>query len=340
MNSHVTTAMVTSHPGTGTPTVEPESRDASLSLVLEGIAQHTDKFRLRLEPRDFGEVSDVAKMCVARNLNGVQDIDDARMRIMLGANVGLPAVAAIQAIDLIETEDKNGKKRMNPSLRSRAKLGLCLAHPELIDFIRPVKEDLDGVTWEGRRKGGEVVTVSYGPKEAKLAGLDKRNTYQNHPVDMYAARAISRVADRIGSDIFMGLPSREDLLDAAEQQREERLAKASVPPTSAMGPARDWEREAAELEKLIASATTAGDKAREKAARELYQLFEKDAPPEMVDRVKAFYTECIRRKKGGGAAPQAEPTKPAQAAAAQAPPVDAAASQVPPEKRGDAWEGP
>lgn len=134
------------------------------------------------------------------NQNGV---NEATAVILLGAEVGLSPIAALQSFYVV---------RGQSGMYTRAMVALVLSRGH---EIWTVDESDDKVTVAGRRRGSEhVEEVSWSLARATAAGLTKSNpNYRSQPRAMLWARAAGEVARRIAPDVLTGIPetTAEDL---------------------------------------------------------------------------------------------------------------------------------
>lgn len=130
-------------------------------------------------------------------------IANATGAILLGASIGLDPLTALQQIYVI-----HGR----PGMYARAKAALALAAGH---EIWEEEYSAERAVVCGRRKGSEqIIRIVITMADADLAGWTKANSnYAKTPADMLAARATSRVVDRICPDLLMGLASVEELHD-------------------------------------------------------------------------------------------------------------------------------
>lgn len=147
----------------------------------------------------------------------------AIMACMLqGHEVGLPPMASLQLIDVIEGR---------PSLRAAGQRALILAkgHEIWIEEASATR-----ATVCGRRRGEERVTsITWTMDEAKRAGLVNKQNWQRYPRNMLVARATGDVARGTFMDVLAGLAYNseelEDLGDGAPSP-EAPLDIAPAPP--------------------------------------------------------------------------------------------------------------
>jgi hypothetical protein len=352
---------------------EPAKRNAAL---LESILSETERYRLALEPTTQDEGWDVAE--AAYNAKLVPSADDGFARILIGRPLGIPAMASIQGIALIDQKSTGLKV---PCMYAKLKLAILQSHKDAIEYIRPKKGGLTNTsaTWLGKRVGEEEVEYTFTIEDARIAGLVGRgssqqqrgdgqqvsmNNYDRHPGPMLQWRACGRLCDIIGAKELNGITTREDLEDENAQLRAElaELADAAArgelrqtldaPPQAK--PARDFGAEAAALRKALTEAIASKSNKAMKAFREAYDKFKTDAPSELSEEIQRFYSAEVgkaRKAERPDSASAAAPPVPAAVGAAPAP--QAPASQpaappakkpespyLPPDQRGDSYDGP
>lgn len=143
--------------------------------------------------------------------------------ILAGHEVGLPPMASLANIDVIE-----GRPRINAA----AQRALILSHGHDLGF-----EEMSitrCVMW-GRRKGAQqITTVAWTMDDAKRAGLAAKQNWTKHPGDMLVARATGKLARAIFADVIAGIPyNTEELAD--ELIESENKAPSNGEPETAGG---------------------------------------------------------------------------------------------------------
>ncbi|HEY6459716.1 MAG TPA: hypothetical protein VIY73_06180 [Polyangiaceae bacterium] len=298
-------------------------------------------------------------------------MDEAFARIQVGRPLGLPAMASIQNIFLIESKQRDGSVRMIPCMSAKAKLGLCLSRPDIVEYIQPEESSATTCTWVGKRVKGKEVRSEFTIEDAKTAllvdrgGTDegkKANNYNKHPKIMLSWRACGRLADMIGADILLGIATREELEEEMEQQRAARedaadaIARGEFRPGAVEAPPqakppRDFLAEHTALRQSLTDAIASKSKPALAAFRKAYDGFKAAAPAELSEDIQRHYAEEMgkaRKEAKPGAAsngpppvPPSSPTAtPAAPAAAEAPAAKPASPYLPPDKRGDSYDGP
>lgn len=331
-----------------------------LDALLE---QPSQRYRLALEPQTFDEGWRVAGICAKLRLCGVLTQEDGYARILTGRAIGLPAMASIQGIRLIENQRDNS---FTPCMYVKLKVGLLLSRPDVIEYIRPDPSNDDKkATWRAKRRGQPEQEYTFTIEDAERAGLidrgasedaKRKNNYNKHPRPMISWRAAGRLCDNIAGDILNGIASREDVEEDEERGDVTSQPVANAPPPA---PARDWSAETARLKDAITEASASQDKVVHKAAREMLKKFQAEAPQASVDEVLAHYNGLAASKKAAATqsanGSAAQPAAPTQTETASIAPVHTAAAAraaqaartsaprgtyLPPNARGDAYDGP
>lgn len=146
--------------------------------------------------------------------------------MQMGAELGLPPMAAIQNIAVI-----NGR----PSVWGDAMLGVC-RDSGLFDEaeFEETQEEIDGVLTAKctvrRLPNGNARTHTFSMKDAATAGLDKKSgTWQQYPKRMLQMRARSWALRDAFSDVLRGFHQAEearDIIDVSSDREEaERLSE-------------------------------------------------------------------------------------------------------------------
>jgi DNA polymerase-1 len=186
-----------------------------------GLAPAPVEFERQLEPRSIGQAFQLAQaMFRARMFNGYGTPEAVLSTVLMGRELGLQATASLRAFHLIE-----GKH----ALAADAQRGLVL-RSGAAQYFRCSERTPERCTFSTHRKGDPApIALSYTIAEARAAygfhpGLnDKaqaeleakwaRSSWGKHPADMLAARASSKLARLVYSDILFGLYAPEELTD-------------------------------------------------------------------------------------------------------------------------------
>lgn len=124
---------------------------------------------------------------------GVRTAEQAVVLVLLGREVGLPAMQALALIHVIE-----GKPTASVHL-----MGALLARGGVI--WQTTKHDAESCTLEFSRSGWKPVTASFSRRDAEIAGLVKKDNWLKYPRAMFYARAFTEGARMIAPDLLCGL---------------------------------------------------------------------------------------------------------------------------------------
>lgn len=121
------------------------------------------------------------------------DVSKAVVKIVAGQELGIPAMAAMTGIHLIE-----GKPALSAGLVS----ALVLRSGRYSYHV--VRSDDAGCEIEWFRDGQAIGRSAFTMEEAKRAGVGGKQNWQRYPSDMCFARAVTRGARRFCADVFLG----------------------------------------------------------------------------------------------------------------------------------------
>lgn len=124
---------------------------------------------------------------------GARTAEQAVALVLMGREVGLPAMQALSTIHVIE-----GKPTASVHL-----MGALLARGGV--SWKPTKHDVDGCEIEFSRPGWQAITSSFTRRDAECAGLAKKDNWLKWPRAMYYARAFTEGARMIAPDLLCGL---------------------------------------------------------------------------------------------------------------------------------------
>lgn len=137
--------------------------------------------------------------------SAMRDNPDAVLAAMLlSIEMGVPVVQGISNIAVVNGRASIWGELATAVIRSS---GLCeyLGAPEFSGSGASLK-----VTVTGKRKGDKgVVAFSYSMEDAKLAGHDKKDTYQKNPKDMIMWKALHRLYKFLWPDVLKGCHIKE-----------------------------------------------------------------------------------------------------------------------------------
>lgn len=165
------------------------------------------EYERQLDPRSLKDARQLAlDMFTARTFGADYGSPEAVLStIMVGRELGIPAMSALRSIHIIE-----GRHSLAASLM----VGLVLKSG-LAEFFEPIEFDGTKATFETKRKGARnVVKMTYTFSMAETAGLVKDlSNWKKNPMAMCIARAQAMLARLVYPDLLAGLYTPEELED-------------------------------------------------------------------------------------------------------------------------------
>lgn len=121
----------------------------------------------------------------------------AMVKVMAGAEIGLPPFASMSGIHIVQ-----GK----PVLGANLIATLVKNDPRYNYRVKVASNDQCVLTWYEGNPGVNVGESSFTIQEANAAGLTGKDNWRKYPSDMLFARALTRGARRYAPGIFGGAP--------------------------------------------------------------------------------------------------------------------------------------
>lgn len=198
--------------GAGNPSVpngsEASGKSTTALTIREPEVLPAAPYERQLDPRSLREARIVATdLHASKLLSAYGTAQGVLSTIMLGRELGLPTMAALRGVHIIE-----GKH----SLSAQMMVALVLKSG-MAEYFEPVSFDATQATFVTKRKGGRnEVTLTHTIEMAKTAGLLKPNSnWEKIPTDMLVARAQSRLCRLVYPDVVGGLYTPDELKDAS-----------------------------------------------------------------------------------------------------------------------------
>ena len=189
---------------TETDTVAPEPE--AIAVVKPELVEQPEpvEWERGLEPRSMHEACLLAKRLHDSKLfSGYGSPQSVLSTILLGRELGLPAMASLRSVHIIE-----GKHSLSAELMVALVLKSGLA-----EYFQLVESTDVICTFETQRKGApEPQRLSYTIEQAQQAGLTRGN-WQKIPRQMLRARAKSELARLEYPDLLAGLYTPDELRD-------------------------------------------------------------------------------------------------------------------------------
>lgn len=127
-----------------------------------------------------------------------KDIHKATAKVMMGKSLGINAAESLRSVIV----GQNGAVSFTANfmaylIKASTKYRYSFSFDEKMACTVKVLERVDG-KWE------EAGVSTFGPEDAKRAGLDTKETYKKYPKSLYFARAISNACKWCCPDLFGG----------------------------------------------------------------------------------------------------------------------------------------
>lgn len=161
-----------------------------------------------IEPKNFGELNQLAKVAAESDFFGAKNPSQALMLMMAGKDIGFSYTQSLRAFHVIK-----GK----PSLSADAMVAVCLSRKDLCEFFRCIEETKTSVTWETKRVGNPVRVGTFTMDEAKDAGI-VTDMYRKFPKRMLGARCKAYLAREVYPELLMGLYDPDEIEQSAPAQ--------------------------------------------------------------------------------------------------------------------------
>ncbi len=158
----------------------------------------------QLEPRSLDDARTIAKWLHTSRLFAAYGSPEAIFSIVLaGRELGIGTMASLRGFHIVQGRPTMAADLMRALVMSSGKA----------EYFMCIERTAASSTWETKRKGDPAPTrVTYTLDEAKTAGLVKSGGgWANHPADMTAKTASSKLARLVYADVTFGLYCPEEL---------------------------------------------------------------------------------------------------------------------------------
>ena len=194
------------------PPQPPKAPESSTAALIPSIGPAPPEWDRGLEPRSMSDARQLAKwMHESRMFSSYGTPQAVLSTMLLGRELGMPAMAALRSVHVIE-----GKHSLSADLMVALVLKSGMA-----EYFQ-LEESTDALcTFETKRKGNpQPQRLTYTIEQAKQAGLlgptrsGKPSNWNKMPLQMLRARAKSELARLEYPDLLAGLYTPEELRDA------------------------------------------------------------------------------------------------------------------------------
>lgn len=206
----------------------------------------------RLEPNDPGFLAQWVESArqvelIARNLASTSFVpqtlrgkpEETAAAILAGLELGLPPMAALRSMDVIQG---------TPALRAHAMRGLVQSRGHSVELVESSPERC---VMRGRRRGEDAwQEVTWTLARAEKMGLLGKNEWKKQPGTMLVARATGEICRLIAADALYAMPYASEELAGADSSDVVRVARPmvslddiigpSAPRAVEPGPAAEW----------------------------------------------------------------------------------------------------
>lgn len=172
------------------------------------------EWELQLDPRSMKDARVLAKdMHDSRLFSAYGTPQGVLSTIMLGRELGLPAMASLRQVHIIE-----GRHALAASL-----MVALILKSGFAEFFEPISFSETEATYETKRRGARnAVRLTHTIEMAQQAGLVKdKSGWVKNPTDMLVARASSRLARMVYPDVVGGLYTPDELTEIREQNQQQ-----------------------------------------------------------------------------------------------------------------------
>lgn len=200
----VSTAVIPSVPNGGDSGVSLAIREAE---ILPAPAQ----WERQLDPRSMKDARTLAQDMFQSHMFSAYGSPQAVLStVMLGRELGLPAMAALRSVHVIE-----GKHSLGAALMVALVLKSGLA-----DYFEPISVTDKEATYETQRKGRKPIRLQHTIEMAVTAKLVKPGSnWEKIPTDMLVARVSARLARMVYPDLLAGLYTPDELTDMRDSAK-------------------------------------------------------------------------------------------------------------------------
>lgn len=155
-----------------------------------------------IQPSEYDIIRDQAQALVKTGFlpPAIKTPEQALAIILTGRELGIPAMAALNTINVIQ-----GKPTVSPQLM----LALIERSGQLEDIEILTGDDYVQVTMQ--RKNRTEHTERFGKTEAQAMNLFGKDNYKKQPLVMYKWRAVAACARTVFPDVILGLYTPEEM---------------------------------------------------------------------------------------------------------------------------------
>ncbi len=195
----------------GEESAQPSTQIARIGEVppVEHVSVEPAEYERQLDPRSMKDAITLSKnMYESRLFSSYGTPQAVLSTVMLGRELGLPAMASLRGVHIVE-----GRHALSAQLMVALVLKSGFA-----EYFEPVEFNDQHAVWVTKRKGArKEVQLEHTIQMAEIAGLVKdKSNWKKVPIDMLNARCQSRLARMVYPDIVGGLYTPDELSELRE----------------------------------------------------------------------------------------------------------------------------
>jgi hypothetical protein len=172
-----------------------------------------------IEPRDMGELKDMAKFAAESKFYGASTPQQALMLLMTGRDLGLSYSQALRAFHVVQGR---------PVLSSAGMVAVCL-RSDVCEYFETESVSDTAATVRAKRKGRPEQKCTFTIEDARRAKLDSKDNWKMYPSRMLLARAQAFLAREVFPDILLGLYDEDEIPAPPSPPRRVEVQATVVP---------------------------------------------------------------------------------------------------------------
>jgi hypothetical protein len=177
---------------------------------------------LVITPHTFAEAQSLATSLAASDLLPLalrKKVPDVLMTIMAGQELGIPPIAALRTINVIDGKTVLSADIMVAVVRGR---GAC-------EYFKRISASDTEATYETKRRGdAQPQRVTWTIEQAKKAGLHLKDNWRLYPRAMLSSRAKSELARDVYPDVLAGCYTDDEISESTSAPPRVSNANADV----------------------------------------------------------------------------------------------------------------
>jgi hypothetical protein len=168
--------------------------------------------RLALEPKDWSEARELAKIAVASKYFSVKSPEEALVILLTGRELGLSAMQSLRGIYVVQ-----GRPVLSADLMVAA-----VVSSTRCEYWQPITSTATECTIETKRRGAPgPVRKTWTAEDAKRAGLTGKDIWKSYPAQMLRHRCAADLAREVFPDLLMGVYAQGEIPGDEGPRREE-----------------------------------------------------------------------------------------------------------------------